>query len=85
MKFYFQKTILEDAINSKNADIISKSHLGGIAERQNDMKNYIDLCWIQMWAMTFWYCDNIEKRYRFQELFKVLQKMTSHEREIFNI
>ena len=48
-------------------DIISQSHLGGVSERQNDMKNYIDHCWLQMWAMTFWYCDKKEKKYRFQQ------------------
>ena len=85
MKDYYQNTSLGDNIISINADIISKSHLGGIAERQNDMKNYIDLCWIEMWAMTFWYCDDGEKRYRFQELMKVLSKISSHEMEIFNL
>ena len=85
MKDYYQNTSLGENIISINADIISKSHLGGIAVRQNDMKNYIDLCWIEMWAMTFWYCDEGEKRYRFQELMKVLSKTSSHEMEIFNL
>ena len=53
--------------------------------RLNDMDNYIYLCWMQMWAITFWYCDQNEKRYRFQELLKVLNKTSSHEMEIFNL
>jgi hypothetical protein len=53
--------------------------------RLNDMDNYIYLCWMQMWAITFWYCDQKERRYRFQELLKVLNKTSSHEMEIFNL
>ena len=53
--------------------------------RLNDMDNYIYLCWMQIWAITFWYCEEKEKRYRFQELLKVLSKTSSHEMEIFNL
>ena len=66
-------------------DIISKSHLGRVAERQNDMKNYVNLCWLQMWAMTFWYCDKKEKKYRFHQLLNVINRTTSHEMEILNL
>ena len=38
-----------------------------------------------MWGMTFWYCDEIEKSYRFQELLKVIKKTSNHEMEIFNV
>jgi DNA-directed RNA polymerase subunit RPC12/RpoP len=76
---------LNENIESINTDVVSKSHLGGIEMRLNDMDNYIYLCWMQMWAMTFWYCDEKEKRYRFQELLKVLNKTSSHEMEIFNL
>jgi hypothetical protein len=76
---------LNENVESINTDIVSKSHLGGVAMRVNDMDNYIYLCWMQMWAITFWYCDQQEKRYRFQELLKVLSKTSSHEMEIFNL
>ena len=69
---YFLPTNLNENIESINIDIVSKSHLGGVQMRVNDMDNYIYLCWMQMWAITFWYCDQKEKRYRFQELLKVL-------------
>ena len=82
---YYTNTGLSENIEIINRDIIAKSHLGGIAEKQNDMKNYIDLCWLQMWAMTFWYCDNKEKKYRFYQLVKVLEKTSSHEMEILNL
>ncbi len=49
------------------------------------MKNYIYLCWMQMWAMTFWYCDEIEQNYRFQKLLEVLTKTSCYEMEIFNL
>ena len=78
-------TNLNENVESINIDIVSKSHLGGVAMRVNDMDNYIYLCWMQMWAITFWYCDEQEKRYRFQELLKVLSKTSSHEMEIFNL
>jgi hypothetical protein len=53
--------------------------------RENDMINYINLCWMQMWGMTFWYCDEKEKNFRFQELLKVIKKTSNHEMEIFNL
>ena len=82
---YYTNTGLGENIELINRDIIAKSHLGGVAEKQNDMKNYIDLCWLQMWAMTFWYCDNKEKRFRFHQLIDVLNKTSSHEMEILNL
>ena len=76
---------LNENIKSINEDIILKSHLGGVKMRQNDMINYINLCWMQMWGMTFWYCDEKEKNYRFQELLKVINRTSNHEMEIFNL
>ena len=76
---------LNENIISINEDIILKSHLGGVQMRENDMINYINLCWMQMWGMTFWYCDEKEKPYRFQELLKVINKTSNHEMEIFNL
>ena len=76
---------LNEIIISINEDIILKSHLGGVQMRQNDMINYINLCWMQMWGMTFWYCENKEKMYRFQELLKVINRTSNHEMEIFNL
>ena len=66
---------LNENIISINEDIISKSHLGRVEMRLNEMVNYVNLCWIKMWAMTFWYCDEQEKRYRFQELVKIIGKL----------
>ena len=82
---YFTPNNWNESIEGVNEELISKSHLGGISVGQDDMKNYIYLCWMQMWAMTFWYCDEIEQNYRFQKLLEVLQKTSCHEMEIFNI
>ena len=51
---YFIPNNLNENIETINEDIISKSHLGGVQTKQDDMINYIYLCWMQMWAMTFW-------------------------------
>ena len=82
---YFCPNNWNESIEGANEDLISKSHLGGVSIRQNDMKNYIYLCWMQMWAMTFWYCDKIEQNYRFQKLLEVLNKTSCYEMEIFNL
>ena len=74
-----------EEMDNINADIISKSHLGGITLRQNDMNNYVYLCWMQMWAMTFWYCYPTEQNYRFQELLKILDRSHCYDMEIFNL
>ena len=76
---------VSDNINSINEDMILKSHLGGVKMRQNDMENYIRLCWIQMWGMTFWNVHEEEKRFRFQQLLDVIDKTSYHEMEIFNL
>ena len=82
---YYTNSGLSETIDLINMDIISKSHLGRVAERQNDMKNYVNLCWLQMWAMTFWYCDKKEKKYRFNQLLNVINRTASHEMEILNL
>ena len=74
-----------EIIDNINVDIISKSHLGGVSLRQSDMNNYVYLCWMQMWAMTFWYCEDMEKKYRFQQLINVLEQSHCYEMEIFNL
>ena len=76
---------LNENIDSINEDIISKSHLGGIKKKQSDMINYIYLAWMQMWGMTFGYCDENEKNYWFQELMNIIEKTTSHEMETYNL
>ena len=82
---YFPPENWSENINSINEDLISKSHLGDVSIRLNDMKKYIYLCWMQMWALTFWYCEENEKRYWFQELVHIIEVSSCYEMEIFNL
>jgi hypothetical protein len=92
IKSYFIPPNLSDDLESINIEIVSSSHLskylltiGNVCLQQSEMENYIYLCWIQLWAMTLWYQDEIEKRYRFQQLLGVLDKIRNHEMETFNL
>ena len=85
IKVYFPPNNWNEDIDIINEDIISKSHLGDVSIRLDDMKKYIYLCWMQIWAITFWYCEENEKRYRFQELIRVIEKSSCYEMEIFNL
>ena len=48
------------------------------------MDNFIYLCWIQLWTMSFHYQIGEEKKYWFQELLKVLDRVKTHEIELIN-
>ena len=85
IKVYFPPNNWNEDIDIINEDIISKSHLGDVSIRLDDMKKYIYLCWMQMWALTFWYCEENEKRYRFQELIRIIELSSCYEMEIFNL
>ena len=85
IKVYFPPSNWNEDFDLINEDIISKSHLGDVCIRLDDMKKYIYLCWMQMWALTFWYCQENEKRYRFQELIKIIESSACYEMGIFNL
>lgn len=59
--------------------IIKIIFLGVISMKETVMENYIYLCWAQLWAMTFWYHDPEEKRYRFNQLLNVLDRLGQYE------
>ena len=82
---YFAPENWNENINSINEDLISKSHLGDVSIRLDDMKKYIYLCWMQMWALTFWYSEEKEKNYWFQELLRIIEISSCYEMEIFNL
>ena len=85
IKVYFPPSNWNEDFDLINEDIISKSHLGDVCIRLDDMKKYIYLCWMHMWALTFWYCQENEKRYRFQELIKIIELSSCYEMGIFNL
>ena len=82
---YFAPEDWNESINTINEDLISKSHLGDVSIRLDDMKKYIYLCWMQMWALTFWYSEEKEQNYWFQELLRVIEVSSCYEMEIFNL
>ncbi len=84
-KAYFLPPNLSEDLDGINIDMVSKSHLGTVSVHRCEMENYINLCWIQLWAMTFWYHDELEKRFRFQQLLNILDCVINHEMEIFNL
>ena len=85
IKEYFAPQNFNEELDIINDDIISKSHLADVSIRLDDMKKYIYLCWIQLWALTFWYCQENEKKYWFQQLIKIIEISSCYEMEIFNL
>lgn len=82
---YSRPTSLIDELEPINNDIISKTHLNKVAVRQSEIENYIDICWILLWTMTFWYNDTIEKRYRFFQLLQVIERLNYQDMHVINL
>ena len=84
IKNYFIPEILSEIVDEKNSEI-AKAYLGNIVMHYNEMDNCIYLVWIQLWSMVFWYHDKEEKKYRFQQLLIILDKVMNHEMETFTL
>jgi hypothetical protein len=84
-KFFFNYRFYFKIVKTKNQFclflhvLITKKYLGVISMKETVMENYIYLCWAQLWAMTFWYHDPEEKRYRFNQLLNVLDRLGQYE------
>ena len=77
-----------EEIEAINIDTISKSSLGDNINRSIEMKNYLYLCWLEVWAFSFWYIDindKNERHYRFNQMLDVLEKVKHHEINIINM
>ena len=74
-----------EEIESINIDVISQSTLGQNINRSLEMKNYLYLSWLEVWAFTFWYIDKKERHYRFNQMLDVLDKVKHHEMNILNM
>lgn len=85
IKEYYIPIVLSDDVDSLNTEVVSKSHLNTTKSLQHEMENNIYLCWMMLWAMTFWYHDEKEKRNRFHEMLSVIEKVYYHEIEVFNL
>ena len=82
--YYIPPDYSED-IEAKNTDLISKSSIGQNINHTLEMKNYLYLTWLEIWAYTFWYVDKDERKYRFDQMLDVLDKVIHHEMNIFNL
>lgn len=82
---YFKFENLNNEIDHINLDLLSKSHLNSLEIKNNEMENYIYLIWLKLWAFSFWYHDTKERKYRFNEMIVVLDKVKNREIELFNL
>ena len=74
-----------EEIEAININAISKSSLGESINRSLEMKNYLYLSWLEVWAFSFWYTDEKERHYRFNQMLNVLIKVKHHEMNILNL
>ena len=74
-----------EEIDAINSDVISNSSLGQNMNRTLEMKNYLYLTWLEIWAFTFWCNEQGEKHYFFDQMLDVLDKVIHHEMNIFNL
>ena len=74
-----------DEIEVINTDFVSKTSLGRNINRKLEMKNYIYLTWLEVWAYSFWYIDINERHYRFDQMLDILGKIIHHEINIYNL
>ena len=74
-----------EEIEVLNMESISKSSLGKNINRAMEMKNYLYLTWLEIWAYTFGNNDFGEKHYRFDQMLDVLDKVIHHEMNILNL
>ena len=52
---------------------------------EEEMQNYIYLTYIELWAYSYWYLDPSEKDNKFNQLLDILNKITHHEVELFDL
>ena len=54
-------------------------------EYHNEVINSLYIIWIIVFCMTFYYCDEVEKYFRFEELMRFLPKVIDIEEKLINI
>ena len=52
---------------------------------KNEALNSLYKVWVYIFCLTFYYCDEIEKHFRFEELMRFLPKVVDEQRELFPI
>ena len=81
--YYF--TTMQNDIDRLNTDILSKSNLNSLEEKDGGMLNYIYLAYVELWGYCYYYQKSNEKDYRFEQLISVLNKVYHHEIELFDL
>ena len=82
--YYFPPDYSEE-IEAVNTQCISRSSLGQKINKNLEMRNYIYLSWLEVWAYTFHYLEKIERQYRFNQMLDILDKVIHHEMNILNL
>ena len=89
--FLAPDSIIYSDVDRANTDLLSKS-MNNPNKKNNskrtleeEMQNYIYLTYIELWAYSYWYLDPSEKDNKFNQLLDILNKVTHHEVEIFDL
>ena len=82
---YFPPPDYSDEMEALNIELISHSSIGQSINNALEMKNYLYLTWLEIWAFTFWYIDKDERPYRFNQMLDMVDKVIHHEMNIFNL
>ena len=82
---YYPPPDYSEEIEAINSDLLSKSSIGQNINLSLEMKNNLYLAWLEVWAYTFWYVDKEERKYRFDQMLEMLDKVIHHEMNIFNL
>jgi len=82
---YYFPPDYSDEIEAVNTQCISTSSLGQKINQNLEMRNYIYLTWLEVWAYTFHYSEKIERQYRFNQMLDILDKVIHHEMNILNL
>ena len=87
--FSMSESIHFNSIDNINNDIIKQSLMNSpnnnkVTTYEDEIKNYIYLNYIELWAYNYWYLDPSEKNDKFRELFKVLSKINFHDLELLD-
>ena len=82
---YYPPPDYSDEMEALNMELISRSSIGQNINNAIEMKNYLYLTWLEVWAFTFWYMDKDERPYRFNQMLDIIDKVIHHEMNIFNL
>jgi len=82
---YYPPPDYSEEIEALNIELISHSSIGQSINNALEMKNYLYLTWLEIWAFTFWYIDKDERPYRFNQMLDIIDKVIHHEMNIFNL